>query len=194
MARKTPIRSITTGRGENVKGLKELEAKLKALDDASVGAEAQLVIRNALRPIFEAVVGNAQSVNIPHEAMQDIFMYGRQPERSRKKLSGLVGLRKRGRGTPPSAKGYVEWNPDARGAGTLARTPGAYLAKRYKGTFKKGLVTGRRIGENLATMWELGTSRMAARPFFRPAVESSKAAVIQQIADGYKAILDRAAT
>ncbi len=48
-----------------------------------------------------------------------------------------------------------------------------------------------KIGESLATMWEIGTSRMRAKPFFRPALMAARQAALTVMANGFKRIIGK---
>jgi hypothetical protein len=184
------VRNITRGGGAAnkpiVDQLKDLEAQLKSLRDDAPLRLAQEVIRDTARDVYQAVVASAAAANIPHEAMQDIFYYAK-PNPGDKQISAVVGLRKKGRGTP-YAHGYVEWV-----AGMQIGKHAKYERSKTKKK-RKGLVSGRKIGESLATMWELGTTKHAARPFFRTAIQSARAGIITSISGGFKKIIDEYGT
>lgn len=182
------VRNIARGGGAAnkpiVEQLRELEKKLGDLRDGGSGRLAKDVVTNAGRIAFNAVVSSAAAANVPHEAQQDIFISTRQPE-NKKGISVLVGLRKRGRGQP-YAHGYVEWFAGSQ--------RGGFKKTQRTRTKQRSLsVRGRKIGESLATMWELGTTKHAPRPFFRTAIERARNGITSSLIDGYRGIVDRLA-
>jgi hypothetical protein len=208
MATRRPTNIRSGSKSETIIGMKELEAKLSDLIDATIAPEAVNEIRDAATILYKQVVANAKSVKVPHEVLEDIFISGKQPSSQgiygasseRKQVSALVGLRKRGRGfsSGQGAKGYVEWTPKSqvgkfdktqrsktRGRGTVLVLPGTKSAKG-DGSLQK-------IGENLGTMWELGTTKMQAKPWFRPAVISTRNEVISRVTEGYKRLIEKKA-
>jgi len=185
--------NIRTGgkKAVEISGIKELEAKLADVVDRSVGEQAIGVVRDAAGILYNQALSNAKSVNVPHEVEQDIFLYGQQNDKAlaRNGVSALVGLRKRG--ANKSAKGYVEWTPKNR-VGKFEKTQrskpkGGSLVLPGTQSAKGGGL--QKIGENLGTMWELGTTQMEAKPWFRPAVTQSRGAVLGKLADGYSKII-----
>lgn len=165
-------------------GLKDIQDRMKAISDAVVRDEAAEVVGDAAGVVRDAIYSNASAQNVPHRALDDIYIYTRQPngQGKRDSIAALAGLRKKGR--HGDAHGYVTW-----------------LANKQRGGFEKkshrkhgaslSLPGTKRIGENLATMWEFGTTKMRARPFFRTAISSVRGNVLAIIANGYKAILER---
>lgn len=169
-----------------VLGLKEIQGRMKAISDAVVRDEAGEVVGNAAAVVRDAIYASAESQNVPHRALEDIYLYIRQPngQGKRDSIAALAGLRKKGRRA--DAHGYVTW---------FAGLQRGSFDKTNRTRRKRGAdfvpASGRRIGENLATMWEFGTTKMRARPFFRTAISSVRGTVLAIIADGYKAILER---
>lgn len=168
-----------------VLGLKDIQARIKAIADASVRDEASEVVGTAAAAVRDSIYSHAEAQNVPHEALEDIYMYVRQPggEGKRDSIAALAGLRKAGRRL--DAHGYVTWFAGKQ-RGAFDKT-----TNRKKGAVLVVPGSGRKIGENLGTMWEFGTTKMAARPFFRPAIAAVRSTVLSIIADGYKAILER---
>lgn len=181
-------RKLISGKSVEVKGLRELEAKIRDIMDASKGRKIQSMLGEVAREIRLEVAASAMTRRVPHEVLDDIFSYNkpRPSELKKGKVSALMGIRKKGT-RQPWAHAYVEWNPGK----SWASVPGGYLRGRGKKILgsKKGLVSGRRIGESLATMFEIGTSKMRARPFFRPVIMRSRAQVFTQIANAYRSII-----
>lgn len=179
------ILNIQTGRQKAVQvlGVKELQQNVNRIMSAMVGEQAVAVSVTAGRVVLGGIMQHAQSVNLPQRAMQDIFLYSKQPSAlfslGGDSVNVLVGLRKKGTRLP--AQGYVEWGAGHQ-VGAFEKKP--RLRKRG-GTLKLGGT----IGENLGTMWELGTTKMAARPWFRPAVQESRPEVYGIMQAGYAAII-----
>lgn len=174
-----------------IEGAKELASKLRAMKSEVVGKEAQAVIAEAADELAVRVRMNAQAVGVPHDVLEDVFSYNRLP-RDRKRVSSLVGIRKRGR-SRPYAKAYREWFPGRKTKQGATKRPKSAKSLVLPGTMSaKGALFGlQKIGESLATMFELGTSLMPARPFFRPAVESMRLMILGMILSGYSSIINR---
>lgn len=171
-----------------VLGLKEVQAKVREIADAFVKEEAARIMGQAAEIVVDQARSNAQAANIPHEAMDDFYVYERQFDVDRRlprdSVTALAGLRKHGR---KGARAYVKWFASTQAsAGRDKTNRGKRRRDRFKLTMK-----GTQIGENLATMWEFGTSKMPARPFFRPAIQQVRSTVLTAIANGYRGILDR---
>lgn len=171
-----------------VLGLKEIQERLKTIADACVREEAAEVVGDAAAVVRDAIYSEAQSQNVPHRALQDIYIYTRQPggEGRRDSIAALAGLRKAGRHL--DAHGYVTWNAGKQ-VGRFDKTSRSHRKRAV-------LVvpgSGKKIGENLATMWEFGTTKQQAKPFFRRAISAVRPTVLGIIAEGYKAIFERRA-
>ena len=116
---------------------------------------------------------NARALGWPERVVKAFFKFsdpvGIRPDR----MTALVGVRT----GAPTARGkkdssiYKEWH-----AGKSSNPK----AKAAPGT---------KIGMSLAAMWEMGTSRMAAKPAFRPALESTRKAVLDSLRKGYKRVI-----
>lgn len=190
-------RNVTTGgkaarEVSAVFGLPELKKQVKALQGATVSAEAQSIVGEAARYLSSEIRHGAESVNVPHEVFKNIFSYSKPqtlPSGKAAKVSALAGIRKRGRARP-YAVSYAEWKN--RFAYTRLRFRSVIPGKRYgqkKAVGAGEVAAGDKVGENLATMWEIGTSKQRAKPFFRPAVERGRSRVVQMIASGYKLLI-----
>jgi hypothetical protein len=176
------VLNIQSGRQKAVQviGLKQLQQNVNAIISASAGREAVNVSAEAGRAVLNKLHSSAVSSGVPHEVLDDLFMYTRQRNNSgEQSVSVLVGLKKKGTRAP--AHGYVTWNASKQ-VGAFVKSP----RLKKKGTLKIG---GQRIGENLGTMWELGTTKMAAKPWFRPGIMQVRSTVYQIMADGYRSIL-----
>ncbi len=199
-------------------GVPELLARFNAIlaladpkTAASGAASLQNVVAEASEELSHEVTARAMTVGIPHDVLKDIFSYGRpHPGDLRKhEVSALVGVRKRGRSIgsgkqPPNKRkwaafAYREWSPAktiiaarnryAKGIGVRVSKASALVTSADR---DRGL-----IGESLATMWEIGTSKRAATPFFRPAIMAAKTRIAQLMARGVweamKAVVTRKA-
>ena len=118
------------------------------------------------------------------EVREDLFIYGaHRPSfvQATKSQTAIVGLRKRGRAR--RAHGYVEWFANKQAAAGIDKT------SRSKTKRQQLRMIGQKIGENLGTMWELGTSKMSARPWWRPAVQTSRGKMLPAMADALRGII-----
>lgn len=191
-------RNIRTGKaGKEISaiyGWDEMKKKLKLITGAMAAEEAQAIVGAAAFHAYTEIKHSAGAVRIPHEVYEDIFMYNKPMGRKGPKVSALTGVRKRGRltGTARWARAYVEWNPKGthrRDKTVRVRGVGGKFEKQVrKGSAFK---PGDKVGENLATMWELGTSKMAAKPFFRPAMERARDRILQILLRGYAGMIER---
>lgn len=183
---------------EAVTGLKELEAKLKALAPEhpemarwlqNVVGKASIEMRNEMAAQARAAGWGTQRItNYLSEkkgtgkrrltgktttvegqaAIDSIFAF----TRGRPSKSGKAKVSALAGVTKP--KTMIEWR-----AGLYPRSP---RAKRSYPTV---------IAEAFATMLEFGTSRMAARPAIRTAVKTARPRVIQAVSDGFNAVLEK---
>ncbi len=168
---------------EAITGIKELEAKLKALAPEhpemarwlqAVVGKASIEMRREMAVQARAAGWGSQSIRIGSrtitgdEAIASIFAFTRSSKQSRRaaKVSALAGLTK--------DKTMVEWR-----AGRYPKSPRAKVA------WKK------LVAMAFATMLEFGTTRMAARPAIRTAVKTARPRVIAAVADGFNAVLNK---
>lgn len=181
------VKNITSGKRNEMVGVRELQARIRDLVSAAASKEALEVAGDAADELKEEVIKNAKSVNVPHEVYEDIFTYRNPPPNlPRNRPAALVGIRKRG-SRPPWGRAYVEWKN--RAAFTRVRLRGR--GKNRKVVSGGVMEAGAKVGESLATMWEMGTSKMDARPFFRPAILAMKARIVTVLSAGYRGILER---
>lgn len=181
-------RNITrTGKKSlDIAGIAELQKKIRDMVDATAGDEARAVSAECARDLEQKTIAAARAVNVPHEVFEDIFSYAGRSQKKSLQTSAIVGIRKRGR-SRPWAEGYAEW-----------RNRAAYTRIRFKGRGKNRKVVGGGVvgvgdlvGESLATMWEIGTSKQPAKPFFRPTVAAAQPGIIAKHYEGYKKIIER---
>ena len=200
MARR-PTDITRSGRGKVIRteidGLKELEATVRDLialgdEGLSVGQRAART-RQAQQKLYDVlgegagmlkarVKANAEAQGWPKAVIAAIFTYADMAKDRRKRRAALAGVRK---GAPPrrDMKIYREWYP-GRSKSMRAKSLVLPGTKSAKGT---GL---QKIGMSLASMFEYGTSKMSARPAFRPALKAAQQQVLQHIANGYKYVIE----
>ena len=182
------VRNIARGGGAAFKpqilGLKELERKLKALradnpnmtkDMYQVVGDAADSMRDEMRASASAAgwgsqklkwrSGQRSGIATGNEAIQSIFSFSKpRGGDSRKRISAVVGVGKR--------RTLVEWI-----AGRFPKSPRAKVSP------------GGRVAMALAAMLEFGTTRRAARPAIRKAIQSGKMRIVNTIAVGYRTLL-----
>jgi len=93
------------------------------------------------------------------------------------------------------ASAFTYSKPDPRERTRKRATALFGIRKRGRNKDAPGYVewAGGTLGMSLATMFELGTSKMSARPAFRPSVYASREAMKDKIEDGVWAILEQVA-
>jgi len=164
-------------------GLKDVQARLKTIQDACARDDAGQVTADAAAIVEDEITRQAEAQNVPRQALEDIYIYVRRPPGEGPDLvTSLAGLRKKGRAS--NAHGYVTWYASSQ-VGSFDKSS----RTRRKGKVLR--IRGTKIGENLATMWEFGTTKSPAKPFFRPAIAAVRASVLNVLASGYQAILDK---
>lgn len=158
-------------------GVRELNAKLKeisaAMDPAqqtSLRKGVHSVLHEAVQVIKDRAVQNAENQNWPAEAVKSIFTFADPEKGSRRRSSALVGVGKRST--------MVEWH--------AAKTPPTNPLKEVQ----RKVAPGGAVSMSLATMFETGTSKMPARPAFRPAVSQSMQQVADKVEDGIAAMIE----
>jgi hypothetical protein len=162
-------RNIATKKLVAVSGLKEMQDRVKGMIDAVDGAQMQSDLGDLAKRGAVLLEANALAQNWPKDAIKSIFVYTKlDPKESRRKRGpgALFGFRKRGR-SKPYAPGFREWFP-GRSASMRAKS---LVIPGFKG--KEGAL--QKIGMSLATMFEFGTSKMAARPALRPTIAALRA-------------------
>ena len=146
-----------------IRGIKELADQLKELDKAVVGPQIYDVLGKATRAWRQRFIQEATGKHWPKRAIASAFTYSK---------------------------------PDAR-EGTRKRATALFgIRKRGRSRpYAPGYVewAGGTRGMSLATMFELGTSKMSARPAFRPSVYASRETMKDIIEDGVWAILEQVA-
>lgn len=168
-------RNVLGGRSKAVIGLKELKDKLNdltALEDFSKSRQVQVQVHKVLGSAAaigrDAIKSKARSMRWPSHVIENAFSFSDPDKSKRGKPAALFGVNKQ--------RSLVEWR-----AGKNPKSP---RAKASPGT---------KISESLATMYEIGTSRMAARPAVRPAVKESSGAMRSEAISGLKSIIDEIA-
>lgn len=181
------VRNIARGGGKSFKpqiiGLKELERKLKVLkaDNPQIVSEMYSVVGAAAKEVRDQMrsaargagwasekatirEGNRAGVVSGEDAIASIFASERPQGNSKTRITALAGVGKQ--------RTMVEWR-----AGRFPKSPRAKVAP------------GGRVAMALATMLEFGTTNRRARPAIRPAIALAKAAIVEKIAAGYRALL-----
>jgi hypothetical protein len=173
-----------------VQGVKELRATvgnlIAALDKderSKYGKIAYDTMADASKYLRDAIRNEATSQGWRRASIAAVFWYGeikrqysgidgRETGFSRRLRANLVGIRK---GAPPRQDPdiYAEWKAGANNTSPKRKRSG-----------------GQTIGQSFASMFEFGTSKMAARPAFRPAYQKAKPTIRQMIIDGYTRIID----
>lgn len=175
-----------------VEGVKQLRATIANLvaslekdERSQYGKIAYDTMADASKYLSDSIKAEATSAGWRRASVAAIFWYGevkaqysalsgRETGFSRRLRANLVGIRK---GAPPRQDDsiFAQWK-----AGANNKSP-----KRKRGG-------GQLIGQSFASMFEFGTSKMAARPAFRPGYQKAKGRVRQIIIDGYKRIISQA--
>lgn len=157
-------RQVATKKVVEVSGLQELQKTVASLIDAVDGAEMQAGFAEIAKTGEWMLKAEARDQNWPKEAVESTFSYGKLAPSNRRRQgpSAIFGFKKRGR-SRPYAPGYVEWGKRA----------------------------GKLVGESLATMFEFGTSKMAARPAMRIVVQAMRAFYPDQVGKVLQKILDK---
>lgn len=203
-------RNIATGKAGRqtsaVLGLDEMKKKIKLITGAMAEAEARSIVGAAAFHVYTEIRSGARAARVPHEIYEDMFVYNRPHPQARggggknARVSALTGVRKRGRfpvrGTPPRwpSISYVEWKVKAAYTRIkMVRVRLKALGGRFGAVARRGgeVGAGSLVGENLATMYELGTSKMPARPFFRQAIERARNRVLEILTVGYAKMIER---
>lgn len=188
--------NISRRKAFKVEGLADVQKRVSELKSVVANKEAYGVVADAGDKAAEIMVSNMRSKNWPDDAVESVFSSSHNPPTTTAtvKLTALAGVRKRGRNEPYSS-GYREWNP-GRQVGSQDKARGY---KTSRAGAKQFVIPGtktasgekQKIGENLATMFEFGTTKMPPRPALRPSVPEITAMARDQIIDGLKQILVR---
>lgn len=179
------VTNLQAGRQKAVQvfGLKELQQRMNEQKNRITGPLVNALMIDAGRILFDQAAANLASTNAPHEVRNDLFIFGKNKSSlvaAEKSVTCLVGLRKHGQKI--KSAGYVEWWSN--------RQTGQYEKTSRTRKRKQSLrMVGTRIGENLGTMWELGTTKMPARPWWRPAILQSRNRMYELMADGLRKIV-----
>lgn len=161
-----------------------LVASLEQEERSTYGRIAYEAMAEASAFAWRAIRSMATANGWPRASIDSIFWYGSLKREynlrgaetgfSRRLRASLVGVRK---GAPPRYDDdiYREWRASPNNKSPNRKRSG-----------------GQTIGMSLAAMYEFGTTKMAARPAFRPAYQASKAAIRKIIIEGYREIIRRA--
>lgn len=173
---------LNTKKATEMAGLDKLDLKLRDFMGALTGDVAlSRGKRSAITERVRAILGDglraaaaeikdeatrrAVALGWPKEAAESFFAYY-DPAKDRLRRSGaLAGAAKQ--------RSMVEWT-----AGPHPKSPRAKVAP------------GGSVAMSKAAMFEFGTTRMPARPAFRPAITAAKNAAFQRIANAYREAID----
>lgn len=163
---------------EGLTRLRQRTAELAKIADKQARGRAAQLATNALNDTAaftrDAIKTSASAGGWPSRLMGTIFAFGDVAADTlpRSLRASLVGIRK---GAPPRRDDaiYREWK--ARGDNTSPRK------KRGGGSL---------IGMSLAAMFEYGTSKIQARPAFRPTVTRLRSTIRQRLIASYKDIIE----
>ena len=171
----TRPRNLTRGRKSELLGVKELEQKLRDMNSLflprATGKAQRLrremteVLKDSAGIIATEARSNAAAQNVPQRVQRSIFTFTDPAKDKPGKHGALVGVNKR--------RTMVEWT---------ARNSFSPRAKAAPGS---------KIAMSLASMFERGTTRMKARPYFTPAVKTMGGKALDVLVRGYKAILEK---
>ena len=176
------MRNIAKGGAAiEVTGMKELQAKLRALalEDPATIDKAQKVLGDAASIVREQVRASMMIAGWP-SILVTRAAFGVSKTRGRKKLTALAGMSKGFK--DPSNPLYIEWR--------AARRPSPFALKAVT----RNVPPGGLVGMGWATMWEFGTTRMPAHPAFRPAIQMVRSKVRETVANGFIGIIHEVAT
>ncbi len=169
-----------------ITGIRELRANLADVvaavtNDRSISADSRTGalatgqqyittgIRNAARLVRNQARDNATSEGWPSRVVASIFAYSDQPDTpGLKRTTALAGVNKR--------RSMVKWN--------AVRHSAQWHRVMTSGVHK--VEPGSEVAMSLATMYEFGTSRMMAKPAFRPAVTATKGSVTAILVSAYR--------
>lgn len=170
----------------SVTGAKQIQANLREIIGAISGDEW-----NALAQAINAVVGeaaeeiadqaraNARAQGLDQTVVDSIFTYNKPAARAaggaygRKRNTALVGVA-RGYGYPS----YTEWRTN--------KGPGQTKSKDGKRVIVRKVGKGNLVGMSAAAMAEFGTSNKMPKPFFYPAVRSTRAKLRAKLGIGIR--------
>ncbi len=169
------------GLAELKRNINDVKAAFSNDDSISVESRSSLVssARSELRNgLYDAAVivrnqarANAVAAGWPHKAIESAFAFNRPSDEMTKRTRALAGVGKR--------KSMVEW--------TAAEHQARFSRVLQGGVHK--VAPGGKVAMSLAAMFEFGTSRMVARPAWRPALTSTRSNVRNKVRETYTAVL-----
>lgn len=148
-----------------IKGVKQIKATLQQMtgDGAVSTADIYRILKTGAQPMADAVRAGANAIS-PHIGASVEF-FADPPPNPTKKKTALITLNKQ-----VTMRRWI--------AAKSNKSPNAKVAP------------GGQVAESLAMMREIGTSRMAATPFFRPAVTATRATVRQNLQTGFQQFIE----
>lgn len=166
------LRNVARGGGKafkgEVQGLKELEAKLKAMipENPAMARFINAVVADAASATAGIMRTSASAAGWPASIVSTIFSYGKQRENSKKRISALAGVSKK--------RSMVVWRAGRHPKSANAKVP-----------------PGGKVAMARATMLEFGTSRSPAKPAIRNAVKQAKGVIIAKVTEGFQSIYSK---
>lgn len=158
-----------------IAGLRELSAQLKDImpySSSKMYVATGEVVQQASAMLRQRIRANMAAQGWPRDIQGYTFATDPTGSKSNsKRFESLTGISK-GHKTAGHPM-YREWN-----AGKTSKS------KRAK------VSPGGKVGMGWPTMWELGTSKIRAKPAFRPAIEQSRAAIVKALTDGFTKVLN----
>lgn len=144
----------------SVKGVKQIKATLNQMagDNAVTDADVYRILKAGTQPMADAVKAGATAASPYIGASVEFF--ADPPANRRKQKTALITVAKL-----PTMRTWIA----ARGN----KSPNAKVP------------VGGKVAESLANMIEIGTSRMPAKPFFRPAITATRGVVRKNLTDGF---------
>jgi len=149
----------------SISGLKPIKERLNNVVQYLDGEEIYPALGRAVKPLQTAAQNNARLIS--GEIAVSIHLADRQPPSRPRKKTVLVVAHK---------------------SETMRRWTGA----RSNRSPKAKVSPGNEVSESLASMFELGTSRMPARAYFKPAVDATKAEVISNVKTELEGLIELA--
>jgi HK97 gp10 family phage protein len=177
----TRPRNLTRGGGKKFRSqlerVEELEQKFRDLILLFQGKREQtgkagLLKREVNRTLREAAEiiatearSNAAANSVPQRVRNSIFVFADPKKDKPRRSSALVGVNKQ--------RTMIEWT---------ARSSFSPRAK---------VAPGGKVAMSLASMFERGTTRMKARPYFTPAVKTMRQKALDYLVHGYRETLEK---
>ena len=157
-------------------GSANVRRQIMSIVNAVQGESAVRIAKRSGIAVLGEMNDRAHAQNVPHEVISDLIIFPYRQGPNKNLITVNVGVRKKS-----LALGFVEW--------TAAMQHGKFPKMSRVVPGKSLAPIGRTIGEYLGTMWELGTTKMAARPWFRPAIMASAQKINQTSAEDWSRLI-----